>query len=153
MKYAQHTSVSVDKSKTEIEKTLARYGAQKFMYGWDQEQAVICFHMNDRLIRFNLPMPDKGSRELTHTPAGRRRRNANSAHVAWEQACRQKWRALALVVKAKLEAVESDITTFEEEFLAHIVLPDGQTVGQFVLPQVEMAYERKEMPKLLPGVE
>jgi len=59
---------------------------------------------------------------------------------AAEQACRQKWRALSLVVKAKLEAVESGITTFEDEFLAHIVLPNGQTVGEQALPRVREAY-------------
>ena len=67
-------------------------------------------------------------------------------------ACRQTWRALALVVKAKLEAVDAGITVFEEEFLAHIVLPDGRTVGQFTLPQVESAYLTGKMPKLLPGL-
>ena len=55
-----------------------------------------------------------------------------------------------MVIKAKLEAVESGISIFEEEFLAHLVLPDGKTVGQFMLPQVEAAYETGKMPKLLP---
>ena len=42
-------------------------------------------------------------------------RQADAAEVAgmlkhWEQACRQKWRALALVIKAKLEAVAAGAT-------------------------------------------
>ena len=40
-----------------------------------------------------------------------------TAHGRWEQACRQRWRALALVIKAKLEAIDAEISTFEEEFL------------------------------------
>ena len=65
---------------------------------------------------------------------------------------RQRWRALALIVKAKPEATETGITTFEEEFLSYIVLPDNQTVGECMLPQIiEEAYQRGEMPRMLPG--
>jgi len=58
-----------------------------------------------------------------------------------------------LVIKAKLEAVETGITTFQDEFLAHIMLPDGSTVSEFVGPQLEIAYENGEMPRLLPWTE
>ena len=34
-----------------------------------------------------------------------------------------------LVIKAKLEAVEAGVTTFEQEFLANMVLPDKTTVS------------------------
>lgn len=34
-RYAQKTTVPVERSRNEIEATLARYGAQQFMYGWD----------------------------------------------------------------------------------------------------------------------
>jgi hypothetical protein len=60
--------------------------------------------------------------------------------------------ALALAIKAKLEAVESGIATFEEEFLAYVVLPDGQSVGQHVLPNIEQAYVTNKMPPLLPVI-
>ena len=46
--------------------------------------------------------------------------------------------------------VASGITTLEEEFLAHMVLPDGQTVGQWLLPQVAEAYDTRQMPPMLP---
>jgi hypothetical protein len=63
-----------------------------------------------------------------------------------EQEERTRWRSLLLVIKAKLEAVESSIATFEEEFMAQIVLPNQQTVGQWVLPEVARIYERGLMP-------
>jgi len=69
--------------------------------------------------------------------------------VAWEQACRQRWRALNLAILAKLEAVEAGITTFEEEFLAHLVLPNGKTVGQWAVPAVGKALSDGKMPPLL----
>jgi hypothetical protein len=66
-----------------------------------------------------------------------------------EQACRQRWRALALAIKAKLEAVEAGITSFEDEFMAHIVLPDGSTFGRWARPQIAKVYEENTMPSLL----
>jgi hypothetical protein len=146
--YAPNTQVSSDKSKAEIERTLQRYGATGFMYGWQDSKAMIAFQMANRHIKFILPMPDRNSKEFTHTDKGRIRAD-NAQQQAYEQSIRQKWRALALVIKAKLEAVESEISEFEEEFLANIILPDGKTVGNFMVPQVRKAYESGKMPALL----
>lgn len=147
--YATQTSVSVAKSRDEIEKTLIRYGATAFAYGWTGSGAMIQFEAQDRRIRMALPLPDRNSREFTQTPTGRAR-SAESAEVAWEQASRQRWRALLLVVKAKLEAIEAGISTFDTEFLSYIVLPDGSTVGDRVGPQIETAYQSGLMPAMLP---
>ncbi len=54
------------------------------------------------------------------------------------------------MIKATLEAVESGITTFEEEFLAHIVMPDGMTVGNHVRPTIAAWYAGGTMRPLLP---
>lgn len=152
MRYAQGTSVTVDKSKAEIERVLTRYGADSFMYGskhtkGESSQAMIMFTFDGKQIKFVLPLPDPD--EFSMTPAGRRRRHIDDMLKAYEQACRQRWRALCLVIKAKLEAVESGITTFEEEFLAHILLPNRQTVGQYVMPQIDQAYSTGKMPKMM----
>ena len=149
VRYAEDTTVSSDKSRLEIERTLARYGAKQFVYGWEEGRALIGFSMHDRQVRFVLQMPDRDDREFTHTPARGTKRSSAQIEAEYEKAVRQRWRALALVVKAKLEAVESEISEFEDEFLAHIVLPDGQTVGAFMRPQVERAYALGTMPGML----
>lgn len=149
-RYAENTSVSSDKSRNEIEATLRRYGADQFMYGWEIDQAVVAFRAHGRNVRFRLPMPNPKAREFTLTPTGRQR-SAAQADAEFEQAVRQRWRALALVIKAKLEAVEAGITVFEDEFLAHIMLPDGSTVGEWARPQLAIAYEGNTMPALMPG--
>ena len=146
-RYASDTSVSTDRSRSEIETTLRRYGATAFLYGWQDGRAAIAFEMNGRRIRFILPMPDPA--DFAKTPTGRQR-TASAQQAEYEQAVRQRWRALALVIKAKLEAVESGIAVFEEEFLAHIVLPDGSTVGQWIAPQLETTYRTGNMPPMLP---
>lgn len=149
--YAEKTSVPSDRSRAEIEKTLARYGADQFMYGWGIGEAVIAFRADGRNVKFVLPMPDRNAKEFTHTPSRGTRRTESQAAEAFEQAVRQRWRALTLVIKAKLEAVEAGITVFEDEFLAHIMLPDGSTVGQWARPQLAIAYESNKMPALMPG--
>jgi hypothetical protein len=149
-RYAESTQVSSDRSRSEIERTLRRYGASAFAYGWQEGQAQVMFEMASRRIIFRLPMPDPASREFTLTPTGRER-SPSAAEEAYEQAVRQRWRALALVIKAKLEAVEAGISTVEDEFLSHIALPGGQTVGQWLGPQLDAVYARQELPALLPG--
>lgn len=53
-------------------------------------------------------------------------------------------------MKAKLAAVTAGITTFEEEFLPHIVVGDGrQTVAQSVLKQIADTGGRGSVPRLL----
>lgn len=149
--YAENTSVSAENSRAEIERTLTRYGANSFMYGWENEgqRAVIAFRMLDRHIRFVLNMPDPNDEEFQLTPSKKYSRSESDARKAWEQATRQRWRALALAVKAKLEVVEAGIATFEQEFLAHVVLPDNRTVGEWIGPQIKTAYDSGKMPKLL----
>lgn len=146
--FAATTSVSASASREEIERTLVRYGADQFMYGWADEAATIGFRLDGRQVRFVLDMPRRDEKRFTHHSRGARAPEA--ATKEWEQAVRQRWRALALVVKAKLEAVESGISVFDDEFLANIVLPSGQTAGDWMRPQVAEAYRIGTMPTLLP---
>ena len=149
MAYAENTTVSAEKSRAEIERTLQRYGADQFMYGWDASKAMVGFRMQGKQIKFLLEMPDVKDRKYTHTERGKRRIDS-AIFKEWEKACRSRWRAMSLVIKAKLEAVDAGISLFENEFMASIVLPNGTTVGEFMLPQINKAYESKTMPPMLP---
>jgi len=140
--YAATTTVTVDKSKAEIERTLRRYGASSFAYYADHQRAIIAFVKNGRQIRFALPMPDPNDRQFTHHQRGPR--TAAVRESMYEQATRQKWRALNLVLKAKLEAVDAGIVSFEDEFMSHMVLPNGATVAEYVGPQIEEAYNQAD---------
>jgi hypothetical protein len=148
-RYAERTEVAPEKSRAELERILARYGASKFMYGWDENQAILSFFAEERYVRFTLSMPDRDEHRFTHHARGRRTQSA--AEKEWEQATRQVWRALVLVVKAKLEAVAAGIAEFEQEFLAYIVLPDDRTVGQHVRAAIASAYQSGKAPMLALG--
>lgn len=147
-KFAEGTAVPVEKSRAEIEKMITRYGATSTAFMSSPDRAVIMFECVGRRVAFTLPLPRQEDEQFKRD--GRGEKPVQFRKAAWQQACRQRWRALALVIKAKLEAVESGITTFEDEFLAHIVMPDGQTVSSHLLPRIAQAYEQNKMLPLLP---
>lgn len=149
-KYAENTDVPVEKSRAEIEGLIVRYGATSTAFMNGPGRAMIAFEAKGRRILFELPLPDRAAPQFDKDGRGSIR-TPEKRHEAWEQACRQKWRALALVIKAKLEAVETGISQFEDEFLANIVMPDGQTVSTHVRPKIAQAYESGNMVPLLPA--
>jgi hypothetical protein len=131
MTFASKTKVSVDQTRSEIEKTLGRYGADRFAYFKEQGMAIIVFEANERRIRFNLPLPE----------------GTDDKSLQEE---RSKWRSLLLCIKAKLESVESKIETFEDAFLAHVVMPDGKSVSDHIKPRIAEAYQGNKMLALMP---
>jgi len=144
MAYATSTVVSVEKSRAELEGILARYGASKFGYMTDDSRAIIAFQAHSKFIKFVLPLP-----ALADFQNNKRGRIAPGVRAKLrEQACRSRWRALCLCVKAKLEAVECGITSFEQEFLAHFVMPNGKTFGETAIPMIEEATRSGKMPAL-----
>ena len=124
MPYAAKTAVPVQKSRTDIEAMLRRLKATRVVHMDEPLEALVMFELTGRLIKILVPI-ERG---------------------ASDQVRRSKWRALYLIIKAKLEAVEQKVTTVEQEFLAHVVLPDGQTVSQWFEPQLRVAFERGAMP-------
>lgn len=145
-RYAARTDVSPDRSRTKIERLLVRYGAERFAYGWEPGKATLAFTIQGRTVRISLDLPDPT--QLSRTPTGRAR-SANAKATALAQAERQRWRALELVVHAKLEAVAAGISTLEDEFLAWTVLPDGSTVAERIQPQIAASLSSGRMPLLL----
>ena len=144
--YAQGTAVPVDRSKAEIERLLSRYGCSQFGSGWANDGGQVYAHVTFRhgatSIMLALPMLRADSDEIQCYPMRRgqyfkRKRSKESAEEAYRAEERRRWRALALVIKAKLEAVHSGISTLEREFFSDVVLPDGTTLGQRLIPQLE----------------
>lgn len=139
MSYAYKTKVPVDRSRAEIEKLLQRAGADQFVVGWsgEQEARVQC-RIQAKFIRFVLTMPNREERGFR-------------SEDGYQKEVRRRWRALTLIVKAKLEAVASGITTFEDEFMAHVVMPDGKTFAEHARPAITEAYKTGKVVPLLPG--
>ncbi len=126
--YAARTKIPAERTRLDIEALMKRRGADQFFSGDDGKTAILAFRLRGRHIRFSLPLS-----------------GARSA-----QQVRSRWRALLLVIKAKLEAIDIGILTLEDAFLAETILPDKQTVADYIRPQITAAYKSGEMPKALP---
>lgn len=152
MSYAQNTSVSIERSQEHIKETLRRYEADRFGIMEERDQALVEFTVRGLTVQMTVPMPDRHSTEFTRTPTGKDRA-PNQAYQAYQQACRQRWRALLLAIKAKLEAVDAGISSIETEFMPFILMGDGRTVGQHLLPRLREAADNGQMPtsRMLPA--
>lgn len=148
MPYAEGTAVAVSKSKAELDELLRKRGADNVGTAQGPGYATLMFTMQGRTVSFRLTLPDGSERSITHTPTGLPR-SAPARHTLLEAEHRRLWRALLLVVKAKLESAESGIETFESAFLANIVLPDGSTVIENVAPAIAGAYTDGKVRPLL----
>jgi len=148
-RYASTTEVPLDRSRGEIERIVTKHGASSYAYGWQGANAVITFDLKGRRYRFRVPLPDRDAREFNFTEGRGTRRSADAAETLWLQACRARWRALVLIIKAKFVAVEDGIVSIEEEFLPYVVMPDGRTVSELAQPAIETAYATGEMRPLL----
>lgn len=163
-RFAEGTEVPVEKTRAELEGLLARHGAtQRATYvDDDQGRAVVQFRIAGRMVRLEVVCPTLESYEPAtwdrQPPAPRgsgrwtpEQRNDWKRKQA-EQGARSAWRRLLLVVRAKLEIIADGGSTFEREFLADILLPDGRTVHKALAEQLEQSYLDGGMPKLLgPG--
>jgi hypothetical protein len=129
-KYARETEVPAERSRSEIEQTLKKYGATSFGYGWQESGAIVVFEFKGRRMKFSLPMPDE-----SFPNRGKEER--------------RRWRSLLLSIKAKLVTVDDGISTVETEFMGHIILPNGMTVSEWMHPQIDTAYRDGKMPPLL----
>lgn len=152
-RFASETKVSVEQSRAEIESTVRKYGADGFLSGWADDKAMVQFRAHGRYVKFIMQLPRPDDTAFTSYERGGLsvQRVPDQAYKLYEQACRQRWRALLLLVKAKLEAVESGIVTFEEEFLAHVIMPDGRTVYEMARAPIAIAYDTGKVQSLLEG--
>lgn len=155
--YARDTTVDSGASRAEIERTLKRFGCEAFGYMSDPTGAQIIFEIGGRRVKFVLPLPDPAADEFKYTvrkykyTTSRVARSPEAARSAYEQAVRQRWRALALCIKAKLEAIESGIETADEAFMAHLILAGGRTMAEAVAPHLEEVIESGALTLSLPG--
>lgn len=145
--YASGTYVSIDQTRSEIERLLDAHGAQAFAFMREPGFASIAFRMADRNYVLRLRTPEVDEFKRTKTGRMRYQSEAVKFHA---QAVRARWRALLLLLRAKLIAVEDGITTVEDEFLSAAMLPTGQTVGQWASSDGAAALAGHG-PLLLPG--
>lgn len=146
--FAETTGVPTSQTRGEIEEMLAEFGAKGVLMGADYEtgETMLQFIARDRLVKFTLMMPQVDGFRLTAIK--KEVRSEEAMWKAYHQACRQRMRQLKLVLKAKLESIETNIETFEQAFLANVVWPDGRTTHELIEAEIETAYDTGEMRDL-----
>jgi hypothetical protein len=146
MAYAESTNVAVERSLSEIVAMVKKAGAQRVAQAETEDGFAIQFFLKDRMLRFRVPTP---TWEQTGDRRGARPATQGEREATAAQKARQRARALLLVIKAKLESVESGVETLEEAFLANVVMPDGKTIGDLTIPAIAQAYTDGKAPPLL----
>lgn len=131
-RYASETTVTVDKTIGDLRKIVSRYGATEYGVFTSEMTGGVMFTLKERRIKISMIMPTK---EESRIDSAGRRMQFNQQR--YDKQIRQRWRALLLVVTAKLEGVQSGIETVEQAFMPYLLLPNGSTVGEAVLTQIQ----------------
>lgn len=147
MTYAKDTKVSWKKSKQDIEDLVSKRGGGAFGVVTTPESVIVAFEMNDRRIRFNMLFPSL--EDFARNSKGQRVAAAQ-AKSSYEKELRRRWRALLFTIKAKFVSVEDGIEVFDAAFMAQIVMPNGMTTEEWLIPQLRESFASGKMPPLLP---
>lgn len=139
--YAAGTTVSPEKSRAELDTLLGKHGATSRGVFSDGEKGVagVAFCLASRRYKVEVPMPTRESIKAHFAKHGwpRNRSTLEILDAAVVQGERERWRGLLLLVKAKLETVRMGVSTIEREFLANLVLPNGDTGARYLAAVLE----------------
>ena len=149
-RFAEGTRVPIETTRMELERALRAYGADAVVIGWDGPTSTIAFRIQGRHVKYVIQRPERSESVISSSPSGKPR-PAHAIPEAIAAEHRRRWRALLLIVTAKLELVASGDSDFEDEFLSRLMLPDGTTVREWMVPQIDAAYQTGRMPALMPG--
>jgi hypothetical protein len=141
--YAEGTGVSVERSKAEIERTIQGYapGAPVMSVSDPLKgRSGVQFRANGRGVQIGFDHPTGTERFITHTGKNQKR-SASQIEERVQAEMRRRWRCVLLAVKTAFEMSETGIASFDEAFLPWLIGPDGRTVAETVIPQVERAIE------------
>lgn len=152
--YASTTTVSVEKTISEIHGVVAKYKAEGFGFAFEDNKTGVYFRIKGSdsqpiSVRIVLEVPHPGHKMFLHDGRNRRRTAAQIMR-AHEQVRRSRHRSLLMIIRAKLEAVSAGISTVEREFLADTVAADGRTIAQHVQEQKHLLAQAGSR-LLLPG--
>lgn len=130
-KYAATTTVPVGRSRDELEATLTRYGVTSFGVINEPHAVTVAFRSGEHNYRIVIPLPDPKDRRFAYGPGGGAR-TQKGREDALSQETRARWRALLLVVKARLELAHLLGQPVASAFTEFRVLGDGRTVQEHV---------------------
>ena len=111
MAYAETTKVPFERSIAEIIGMVRKAGAEQIGQMEDRDYFAVQFTLGDRMVRFRVPFPSFD--EMPKRDGRNHTLSQSQREGKLDQARRQRGRALMLVIKAKLESVESGVETMD----------------------------------------
>lgn len=124
-RYAEGTAVTVDNSRGEITRILAKHGVERMGWLASPTGDELMFEMGGGQYRLSMVKP-------TLVEIRRMYPNAYDEQAKIAGEWRRRWRANVLLLKAKLEFIASGDTTLDRELLPYRVLKDGRTLEQAI---------------------
>lgn len=147
-RFAEATKVTTQQSRAELERLLGQHGAREFSLYTSPERHIVQYRVNERVVRhvIDYPAPKNFQKYKLVKGAQKPHLTAEQLTKAADGEWRRRWRALLLLVKAKLELVASGQTTMDREFMGDVMLPDGRLVHEALEPLIKRAYLSGEVP-------
>lgn len=128
------TSIAAEKSVAEISKSLAKVGARKVMYDYDDQGNIIAlsfsiaFERNSsQEVAFRLPTDYRPVLQVLQQD-----RKVPRGLKTQEQALRVAWRITKDWVEAQCAYIETSMVTTAQVFLPYAVTKDGSSVWQSI---------------------
>jgi hypothetical protein len=152
----ESTSVPVERSQGQIRKLLSAAGASRLAFGEErdgaQRWAGVTFVVGTNGVRLRVPLNQVDEGEVSAKLRRSRTKTRDEIRdTLYEQEEKRIWRVLAWNLKARMVAVEENVESFEQAFLAHLLDPQtGRTVYEQLTEtgKVELA---APLPALGPG--
>lgn len=141
-KFAEDTTVSIAKSRGEIDDLLRRWDCDGIRWTdmFKKNQTILEFSWagGDRvyLARFVVDLPTDEILRGRSGNAASGKFMASKYRRAKELAGRQEHRVLCLFLKGAFNAIENELIAAEVIFLPFFVGPDGRTVAEVALPRL-----------------
>lgn len=147
MTYAHGTTVPVSRSRAELDELLKKHSASQRVFADDDEKGleIVVFALAGRQYRLEVPLPKREAfliftKQINGAPRRYQRTPEDVAKVH-EQACRERWRAIVLLVKAKLETIAIGLSTVEQEFFANLQTYEGKSLYEVLRHRISANYE------------
>ena len=122
------TSISCEKTISEIMKCLVKHGATKIVTDYDGQNpssVTFCLMINLNMVGFSLPANYEGVLN-----AMKKERKIPRRLVTKEQALKVSWRIIKDWVEAQMAIVEAQLADIAEVFLPYAITKDGNTLYQ-----------------------
>ncbi len=129
-RYAEGTVVAVEKSRSEMQTLLSKHGVQEMAWGSKPSGDVLHFALGGYQHELRIVRPDVAAMRELHAKGYRT--PGSTWELAAEAEWRRRWRANLMLLKMKLEFIDSGESTLERELLPMRLLRDGRTLEQAV---------------------